>query len=134
MVKKQKVQYTVEAIDVDGDNIPDGDLVTKYVNGKVVSRKYVPLKKLKKVVHDAELANENANVSRGATPRTPGGTRIVYKNMPNVQDTDRPVMVADQTGFGQYIKAGAGLEAGRIATDAVVSGIASLFSGSGSEE
>lgn len=128
---KQKVQYTVEAIDIDGDNIPDGDLVTKYVNGKVVSRKFVPLKKLKKVVKDAQ-AQQQANNSMGlnapATPRTPGGSRMVYKNMPAVEDTDKPVMVADQTGFGQYIKAGAGLQAGSMATEAVVSGIASLFS------
>lgn len=124
----KKVQYTVEAIDIDGDNIPDGDLVTKYVNGKVVSRKFVPLKKLKKAVKDAQAHQQNANDAAPATPRTPGGTRIVYKNMPNVQDTNNPVMVADQTGFGQYIKAGAGLQAGSMATEAVVSGIASLFS------
>lgn len=124
--KSKKVQYTVEAIDIDGDNIPDGDLVTKYVNGKVVSRKFVPLKKLKKAVKDAQ-AQQMAN-NAPPTPRTPGGSRIVYKNMPNVQDTDNPVMVADQTGFGQYIKAGAGLQAGSMATEAVVSGIASLFS------
>lgn len=123
----KKVQYTVEAIDIDGDNIPDGDLVTKYVNGKVVSRKFVPLKKLKKAVKDAQV-QQMANDAAPATPRTPGGTRIVYKNMPNVQDTNNPVMVADQTGFGQYIKAGAGLQAGSMATEAVVSGIASLFS------
>ena len=42
MVKK--VQYTIEPIDVDGDGIPDGDLVSKYVNGKLMSRKFVALK------------------------------------------------------------------------------------------
>lgn len=136
MVKKQKVQFTVEPIDVDGDNIPDGDLVTKYVNGKAVSRKYVPLKKLKKIVDNAQeyataMENNvnNRSKSTGKTPRTPGGTRIVYKNMPDVENTDKPVMVADQTGFGQYIKAGAGLQLGSMATEAVVNGIADLFSG-----
>lgn len=127
--KIQKIQYTVEAIDIDGDNVPDGDLVTKYVNGKVMSRKFVPLKKLKKAVKDAQAQQQQSAVNSATpTPRTPGGTRIVYKNMPNVQDSNQPVMVADQTGFGQYIKAGAGLQAGSMATEAVVSGIASLFS------
>jgi hypothetical protein len=130
MPAQKKVQYTVEAIDIDGDNIPDGDLVTKYVNGKVVSRKFVPLKKLKKVVKEAQAQQQQQLQANNApaTPRTPGGSRIVYKNMPQVQDTNNPVMVADQTGFGQYIKAGAGLQAGSMATEAVVSGISSLFS------
>ena len=130
MNKRKKVQYTVEPIDIDGDSIPDGDLVTKYVNGKVESRKFVPLTKLKKIAQDANnSARENAGPT-GKTPRTPGGSKIVYKNMPDVQNTDKPVMVADQTGFGQYIKAGAGLQAGSMATEAVVNGLSSLFGGS----
>jgi hypothetical protein len=131
MPKKEKVQYTIEPIDIDGDNIPDGDLVTKYVNGKVVTRKFVPLKKLKKVVKEAAAKIAKTQGQSQAAPRTP---QMVYKNMPAVDQTDKPVMVADQTGFGQYIKAGAGLEAGRMATEAVVSGITSLFSGDGGDE
>lgn len=128
MASKQKVQYTVESIDVDGDNIPDGDLVTKYVNGKVVSRKFVPLAKLKQVVKEAEAEAKVAEAkTASSSSRTPSGTRMVYKNMPSVDKTDKPVVVAEQTGFGQYLKAGAGTEAGRLITDAIFTGIASLF-------
>lgn len=126
MVKKQKVQYTIEPIDIDGDNKIDGDLVTKYINGKVASRKFVPLKKLKKIVENAAATPKTPTTP---TSRTPGGSRIVYKNIPDINKTDKPILVADQTGFGQYIKAGAGMEAGRVITDTVVDGISGLFSG-----
>ena len=43
-----QTSYAVEKIDKDGDEISDGDLVTKYVNGKIVARKFVPLKDIKK--------------------------------------------------------------------------------------
>jgi hypothetical protein len=119
---KKNVTYTVEAIDVDGDGIPDGDLVTKFVNGKVVSRKFVPHEKMKQIADDA--AAQQA--------QTPGRQkRIIYKNIPAAPDPQRngPVMVADQTGFAQYIKMGAATQAGTLATNAVVDGIAGLFSG-----
>ncbi|KAG2424980.1 hypothetical protein HXX76_014138 [Chlamydomonas incerta] len=113
-----KAQYTVEPIDIDGDNKMDGDLVTKYVNGEVVSRKFVPFEKLKRVADDAIAA---AN----------GGSEVqlpVYQNIPaNVQGTNQPVMVADQTGFGQYVKAGAGMAVGSTVVGALFSGLGSLF-------
>lgn len=117
MVKKE--QYTIESIDVDGDGIPDGDLVTKYINGKVVSRKFVPLTKLKKIA--ANIQNQNVKTPKSAP-------KMVYKNIPQVQDTNKPVLIQDKTGFAQYIKAGAGHEAGKLATDAVVDGLKDLFS------
>ena len=121
MVKKE--QYTVESIDVDGDGIPDGDLVTKYVNGKVISRKFVPLSKLKNIAKNIKTV-QNQNVK--TVSKSP---KMIYKNIPPVQDTNKPVLVQDTTGFAQYIKAGAGHEAGRLATDAVVDGFKSLFAG-----
>lgn len=122
---KKNVTYTVEAIDVDGDGIPDGDLVTKFVNGKVVSRKFVPHEKMKEIA-------DNAAAQQPATPKAAGRQkRLIYKNVPAVPDPQRngPVMVADQTGFAQYIKMGAATQAGSLATNAVVDGIAGLFSG-----
>lgn len=127
--KKSKVQYTVEPIDIDGNSTPDGDLVTKYVNGKVVSRKFVPHKKMKQIAQEAvsNAATGNPQPSKAPTPRTPGGSRIVYTNMPDVEKTEKPVMVSDKTGFGQYVKAGAGITAGSMLTEAVVGGLAGLF-------
>lgn len=118
MVKK--VQYTIEPIDVDGDGIPDGDLVSKYINGKLLSRKFVPLTKLKKIV-DNSSSNVQDNLSKKS--------KVIYKNLPNVQDTNKPVLVQDTTGFAQYIKQGAATQAGRLGTDAVVDGIKGLFAG-----
>jgi hypothetical protein len=122
---KKNVTYTVEAIDVDGDGVPDGDLVTMFVNGKVVSRKFVPHEKMKQIA-------DNAAAQQPTTPKAPGRQkRLIYKNVPAVPDPQRngPVMVADQTGFAQYIKMGAATQAGALATNAVVDGIAGLFSG-----
>lgn len=121
---KKNVTYTVEAIDVDGDGIPDGDLVTMFVNGKVVSRKFVPHEKMKQIA-------DNAVAQQPQTPGTGRQKRLIYKNVPAVPDPQRngPVMVADQTGFAQYIKMGAATQAGALATNAVVDGIAGLFSG-----
>jgi len=120
MVKKE--QYTIEPIDVDGDGIPDGDLVSKYVNGKLISRKFVPLTKLKKI---ADNSSSKTNVQNNSSKKS----KVIYKNLPNVQDTDKPVLVQDTTGIAQYIKQGAATQAGRLATDAVVDGIKGLFAG-----
>ena len=121
---KKNVTYTVEAIDVDGDGVPDGDLVTMFANGKVVSRKFVPHQKMKEIA-------DNAATLQPATPKAGRQKRLIYKNVPAVPDPQRngPVMVADQTGFAQYIKMGAATQAGSLATNAVVDGIAGLFSG-----
>ena len=121
---KKNVTYTVEAIDVDGDGIPDGDLVTMFSNGKVVSRKFVPHEKMKQIAEQA--------AQQPPTPKAGRQKRLIYKNVPaTAPDPQRngPVMVADQTGFAQYIKMGAATQAGSLATNAVVDGIAGLFSG-----
>jgi hypothetical protein len=119
--QKAKEQFTVEPIDIDGDNIPDGDLVTKYVNGKVVSRKFVQLKKLEAI---ADGVNTTANAS---STNTRGANKFVYKQMPNITETEKPVLVQDSTGFAQYMKMGAGLTAGQIATTTVFDGLKGLF-------
>jgi len=114
-----KVQYTVEPIDVDGDNIPDGDLVTKYVNGKVASRKFVPLSTLKKTFKSKQVPTEKQGKKE----------KIVYKTVPkDISSTDKPVVIQDGTGFGQYVKAGAGATLGSLAVSKLFEGIGSFFS------
>jgi hypothetical protein len=126
MVKKD--QYTVETIDVDGDGIPDGELVIHYINGKIKSKKFVPLKKLKKIANDVEKISKAENKKNNKTPKTPPKTpKMIYKTIPEVQETDKPVLIQDETKFAQYIKAGAGNQIGRLATDAVADALAGLF-------
>lgn len=128
--KTSKVQYTVTPLDVDGDGIPDGDLVTKYVNGKVETSKYVPLKKLKSEYKKA-VASASKPKTRTVAAQEPQASQkqVVYRNMPqDIQQSNNTVMVSDQTGFGQYVKQGAGFAVGGLAVDAAVSAISGLFS------
>lgn len=150
MPPKKKVQYTVTPIDVDGDNKIDGDLVTQYINGKVASQKFVPLAKMKTALKKAaKKATTPKKATKKPTTKAPTRTatrkreaaapvyaedpppqrQTVYSNIPqDIQQSNNTVMVSDQTGFGQYIKQGAGLEAGRLATNAVVDTVSSFFS------
>ena len=110
-----KVHYTFEPLDTDGDGVPDGDLVTKYVDGKVEGRpKFVPLDTMKKKIQEV---NQNA-------PHTATGPPVAVN-----QDVNSPVQISDQTSFGQYVKQGAGTALGAIATTTVFNALGSLFDG-----
>ena len=128
-------QYTVEAIDVDGDGITDGDLVTKWrlkKNGTrtLVQHKFVPSEKIKAIVQKAATAT----AAKATTPQTKTKATAkpailkTYKGAvaPAAQE-QQILQVQDRTKFGQYIKMGAGLEVGRIAIDTVASAISDLF-------
>jgi hypothetical protein len=104
-------------VDVDGDGIIDGDLVTKYVDGKIAGHKFVKSEKLKNMVVKNNSAPKHSIQSK---PR-------VYKNMPQVQNTNNQVMVQDKTEFGQYLKQGLGLGIGMEAGKTLVDGLESLF-------
>ncbi len=108
-----KVHYTFEPLDTDGDGVPDGDLVTKYVDGKVDGRpKFVPLDTMKK-----KIAEENQKAPQTGAPVAVSG------------DVNSPVQISDQTSFGQYVKQGAGTALGAIATTTVFNALGSIFDG-----
>jgi hypothetical protein len=91
---------------------------TKYVDGKVVTRKFVPLEKLKKIAKTAPAAKSGTQKQK-----------IVYKKVPeNIANTSKPVIVQDDTSFGQYVKRGAGTTLGSLAVEKMFEGIGSLFS------
>lgn len=117
---KPRIHYIIEKLDVDGDGIPDGDLVKKYVGNKLVSQKFVPVARIKKIVRNAQLKS-NSNAS-------PAQERIVYQRSPSKPPADKPVVIQSDTHFGHYVKAGAGLTVGSMAIEGLVSGIAGLFS------
>lgn len=119
-----KFTFNVRPLDIDGDNIPDGDLVEK-INSKgvVVSRKFVPYEKIKKIVDNIPKEPK----------QTTKKTRVIYKDSaitstPTPGTEQQPVMVADKTGFGQYLKQGFGVGLGASAGKALFDGVASLFS------
>lgn len=133
-------QYTVEAIDVDGDGIPDGDLVTKWRLKKdgtrtVVQHKFVPSEKIKTIVQQAATATATAAATDAATPKLktksakakPAILKTYKGAVAPAAQEQQILQVQDRTKFGQYIKMGAGLEVGRIAIDSVASAISDLF-------
>lgn len=116
----RKEQYTVEAIIVEGDGIPDGDLVTQYVNGKVKVRMFVPVKRLQVLVR-------THSISLGKT--TKKEPRFVYQKLPAIESTDKQVLVQGSSKFGQHIHKGAGEQAGAIGASALIQALCSLFVG-----
>ena len=114
-------RFVIEKIDVDGDGIPDGDLVKEYEGDKLLSQKFVPKEKMAEIVDNA-LNQQNGN----SGPKE----KIVYKNEPQNID-NKPIVIKDNTNFGQYVKLGAGFEVGRGAVDLLFFGLSELFSSGG---
>jgi len=119
-----RTRFVIERLDVDGDGIPDGDLVKEYVGDRLVRQKFVALDRLKNIT-EAAIANAQA-----ASPIPEKPQKVVYERMP-AHPEDKPVIVQSDTSFGHYVKAGAGLQLGSIAMNGVASGLASLFSSDG---
>lgn len=113
------VRFVVEPVDVDGDNIPDGDLVKKLQkkadgSWQVVSQRFVAAAKMEQI----------ATQALGAT----GGPReqVVYQRNP-ANEENKPVIIKDETSFGQHVKAGAGVTLGANVVQGVFDGLAALF-------
>jgi hypothetical protein len=110
-------QYTVEAIDVTGDNIPDGDLVSKWrikADGSktLVSRKYVRYDVMQDIAKNA------------ATTKKEPAIKTFRGKQPPPTQANEPIQVANASSFGQYVKAGAGITLG---AEAVHLGLSALF-------
>lgn len=127
-----KITYNVLAIDVDGDGIPDGNLIEKIQNGKVVSRKFVEDKKMKTLAKEIKKT-ENDNKKEKKT-RVVFNEKTLNKKDNNVTKEnittpqEQPIVrVADATTFGQSLKTGAATGIGITAGSMLVNGIASFF-------
>lgn len=131
MVRKNNVQYVIrrgidDNIDYNNDGVIDrnDDIVVKYVNGKEVERK--PLSK--------KVMNSMLKVIAKQNDPTDDKQRVVYQRMPKqatrtAGNTTQPspVVVQNESSFGQYVKAGAGLTLGQMAVQGVASVLGGLF-------
>jgi hypothetical protein len=115
MPTANNVQFTVEPVDVDGNGVKNGDLITKYVNGRVDSRKVVPVAKIINATmknsssgpannswYQAQLQQQQYGTRRN---NSINGGRVLYRNMPPVQERPyAPVMVQERSNLGQSMK------------------------------
>lgn len=116
------IRYVIEPLDIDGDGIPDGDLIKQIKNDKVIAQKFVAKKKLENIVNQAIQYSENHH----STPAN-HNEQIIYKRDPQHPE-DKPVIIKDDTNFGQYVKMGVGVTVGEVLVKGLVSGLSSLFS------
>lgn len=119
-------KFRVEKLDINGDGIPDGDLVIRYVNGKEAGKQFVPFDKLKKIVDNSIV---NAPLKKTEQLK-------VYKTrLPTPQQQKQPVVIENETSMLHYVKAGFGLNLGAQAANVAVAGVAdglsSLFGDEG---
>ena len=89
-----KIQFVVEPLVVKGDGVPDGDLITKYVNGKVKERMFVPFAKVRGLVKGTKSTGKEDGVIRGVTKKD----KVVYVKVPDIQSTDKTVIC----GFNSF--------------------------------
>jgi sRNA-binding protein len=128
MVKN--ITYNILPIDVDGDGIPDGNLIEQVKNGVVIARKFVENKKMEKIatkIKDVDKKNKKEKK-----------TKVVFKekalNKKTKADTvipsqqEQPVVrVADATSFAQSLKTGAATGIGATAGSILVKEIFAMF-------
>lgn len=145
MPGKQKTQYTVEALVVKGDGIPDGDLVTKYVNGKVKQRLFIPFSKMKVTLKEQQSKSKASTKdvpdrtrSKSSKCNTCDGTlrtestgkreKVVYVKVPdNIGETDKRVVVQGSSQLGRYIKQGGFEEIGAMMVSGLLKVLMFLF-------
>jgi hypothetical protein len=144
MPKKKTTGFTyrVSHIDIDGDGIPDGDLIEQIDSkGVVVSRKFVSSDVLQNIVSGVKTKANQRDIKTGKAPlkriksEAPGLVVMSKKRMnapvpppPPPAGVNNQVMVADNTSFGSSLKGSFALGIGFTAGQMLVEGIAGLFS------
>lgn len=128
MVANRK--YTIEKIDIDGDGIPDGDLISQWRVKKgspdvLLIRKFVPFAKMQKVANRA--IQLNAALKEKVAAAAPKKVQVTKRSISDTNNSAAPVQVQDKTNFVQFVKLGAGVEVGRLAVDAVAGALSDLF-------
>jgi len=140
MPKKNGFTYRVSHIDIDGDGIPDGDLIEK-INSKgvVVSRKFVTSDVLDNIVNGVKYNANQHDIKTGKVPskiksESPGFVVMPNKRMnapiqsaPPPAGSNNQVMVADNTSFGSSLKGAFAWGIGFTAGEMLVEGVAGLF-------
>jgi len=134
--KNKKYRFLIEKIDIDGDGIPDGDLIKRYLGDKFIDQKFVPIDKYNKL-NDIIKDTNNIKPSK-SNPKV----KMIYKQKDytnkinnNQLPTDQRIIVQDNTGFVQKLTSGLGnglgLGIGMAGANAIADGISGLFDGDG---
>ena len=136
--KKNNVQYVIrrgliDGVDYNNDGVIDkkDDIVVKYVNGVEVERK--PLtkkveKQMKAIVEkDKATTITSKQQVRVVYERVPRSKRRSNSNMYDDEEGPSPVVVKNESTFGHYIKAGAGMTLGSMAVNGIANALGGLF-------
>ena len=116
-----KTQFTVEALVIRGDGIPDGDLVTKYVNGKVKERLFIPFAKMKVILKKTTQDSNNID-KKGKSEK------FVYVSVPqNMGDSEKRLIVQSGSKLGHYIKQGGLEEIGAVMVNGLLKILMMMF-------
>ncbi len=155
--KKKAYTYKVSQIDIDGDGIPDGDLIEEIdtKTGQVIRRKFVSSEVLQNIVSDTksrldetQATNAGQNKKRATPPKrvksNAPGLVVMPKNKMNSSQLPTPpasytapspnnnnqvnqVMVADNTSFGKSLSQSFAWGIGMTAGSMLVEGVVGLF-------
>lgn len=117
------VQYVIrrgveDNVDYNQDGKIDAmdDVVIKYEDGVEVGRKFI----------NQRTANKMKQVLAKSPKKEAVKTRVVYQRAPHGENAP-PLVIKNETSFGHYVKAGAGMELGATAMDGVIGVVGSLF-------
>lgn len=125
------MRYEVVPVDVDGDGIPDGDLVMYIKGNTIVKRVFIPADKMKQLAQNI-IDDQNARPVRGgagADIRVLSETAMARQTSsstsaaPAHQQAEVPVskvIVSKKTSFGQSLMDGFGFGIGFGIADAAV--------------
>lgn len=132
---KPNIQYTVKRLDLDGNGTGDHNLVTMFVNGKVADAKVITtnaiINNTAARLHNPLNKNKKQNTNATQPMVAAQATKIVYRNMPQVQNSNKPIIIQEKSSLGHYFKTGLGVGAGAslgsMAVGGLVQGIGSFF-------
>lgn len=103
-VKRTGVQYSFESVDV-VSNIPGlkGDIVKKYVNGKLKEQKFVTRDKLRKLVKSATAKEEKRLMGGNVTKKIAAAKPLAKPLVPLAKQQNKNVLVQNNANLQKLL-------------------------------